>query len=100
MHLHGLDMEAAIKSVTEHPWKQFKEVQAEGEELIKTRQKQKFVKKRHSIHKLTNVRLENGGKATPPAVSNEKSIKENQTSATKSTEASQIKSPVRTNEEE
>lgn len=85
MNLQDMDKESAIKAVKEHPWKQFKEAQPDGEEDIKNTRKQTFKKKRHSIHKLTDVRLEKGGVRTPPPINTKKWKKVNETDAPKST---------------
>lgn len=76
MNLHGLDKEAAIKAVGEHPWKQFKEAQPGGEESAKNTRIQTYKKKKHSIRKLTKTRVEKGGEPTPAPtrVKNEKTI--------------------------
>lgn len=72
MNLKGLDQEAAIKQVKEHPWKQFKEAQLDGEEPLKNTRKQKWEKKKHFIHKLTITRLENRGQPTQPQAKEKK----------------------------
>lgn len=86
MHLDGLDKQNAIKAVKENPWKQFKETQPDGEEPAKNTRIQRFSKAKHSIRKLTNTRLENGGAPTPPTVSSGKSSKVNKRAASKPVE--------------
>lgn len=59
------DLKKAIKQVREHPWKQFKERQADGIEPLKNKRKRAFKKTKHAIYKLTDGRLERGGKPIP-----------------------------------
>lgn len=79
MNLDGLDKEAAIKATTEHPWKQFKEAQPDGEETTKNLKKRLSSKKKHSIRKLTKTRVEKCGQPTPPLLPHSNEIKENKT---------------------
>lgn len=46
-----------VKTLREHPWKQFKESQVDGAEILKNSYIQRLWKKRHVIQKVTPARL-------------------------------------------
>lgn len=85
MDLPDLNMDEALKSAKEHPWKQFKEAQPDGLEPAKNTRIQSRKKRRNSIGKLTMTRIEKGGKYTPPPESKKKPKKEDQKATLEST---------------
>lgn len=53
MGLEGLTKEEAIKLLDTHPWRQLKEAEGDGIELLKNERTRRFWKKQHTLKKLT-----------------------------------------------
>lgn len=70
--LYGLQLDEAVKMIQEHPWKQFKESQPEGEENVKNSKKMHLRKKGHLLHKFRDAKLDDeGGYKRPERLSSE-----------------------------
>lgn len=53
MGLEGLTKNEAIKLLDTHPWKQLKEAEGDGIEMLKNERTRRFWKKQHTLKKLT-----------------------------------------------
>lgn len=53
MGLQGLTKEEAMKLLDAHPWRQLKEAEGDGIEVLKNERARRFWKKQHTLKKLT-----------------------------------------------
>lgn len=58
MELNGLTTEEISKQLNVHPWKQLKEVEQLGIEMVKNQKTRRYWKKQHLLKKLKPSRLE------------------------------------------
>lgn len=58
MELNGLSSDEAFKLLRVHPWRQLKETEGDGIEIVKNKKTRRMWKRQHSIFKLTSSRLE------------------------------------------
>lgn len=59
MGLQGLRREEAINLLETHPWRQLKEAEGDGIEMLKNERTRRFWKKQHTLKKLTPHHLNN-----------------------------------------
>lgn len=70
MALDGLSRDEATKLVNVHPWKQLKESEGDGIEMVKNKKTRRYWKVQHALVKLTPDRLDRLHKQNPQQIEN------------------------------